>query len=80
MKKCNAAALSRVHVATGLFYSRPLPDGSEGNSTVVTGPISRKFPERNWSGTGKVRTPTGLVEDTVPDDQSVVVNTTEGLV
>jgi len=107
MKKRNAAALSRVHVATGLFYSRPLPDGSEGNSMVavrpkyeaaggqfveharlaevlpgvfVTGPISRKFPERNWSGTGKVRTPTGLVEDTVPDDQSVVVNTTEGLV
>ena len=46
----------------------------------VTGPIARKFPERNWSGSGKVRTPAGLVEDTVPDDQSVVVNTADGLV
>src|ERR1035438_128306 len=31
MKKRNAAALSRAHGATGLFYSRPLPDGGEGN-------------------------------------------------
>ena len=46
----------------------------------LTGPIPRKFPERNWSGSGKVRTPEGVVEDTVPDDQSVVVNTAEGLV
>jgi 7,8-dihydropterin-6-yl-methyl-4-(beta-D-ribofuranosyl)aminobenzene 5'-phosphate synthase len=27
-----------------------------------------------------VRTPAGLVEDTVPDDQSIVVNTSQGLV
>jgi 7,8-dihydropterin-6-yl-methyl-4-(beta-D-ribofuranosyl)aminobenzene 5'-phosphate synthase len=46
----------------------------------LTGPISRTFPERNWSGSGKVRTLAGVVEDTVPDDQSVVVNTAEGLV
>jgi 7,8-dihydropterin-6-yl-methyl-4-(beta-D-ribofuranosyl)aminobenzene 5'-phosphate synthase len=46
----------------------------------LTGPIARKFPERNWSSSGKVRTPGGVVEDTVPDDQSVVVNTAEGLV
>ena len=107
MKKRNAAALSRVHGATGLFYSRPLPDGGEGNPMIairpqyqavggqfvehdraaellpgvwLTGPVARKFPERNWSGSGKVRTPGGVVEDTVPDDQSVVVNTAEGLV
>jgi 7,8-dihydropterin-6-yl-methyl-4-(beta-D-ribofuranosyl)aminobenzene 5'-phosphate synthase len=45
----------------------------------ATGPIVRKFPERKWSGSGKVRTPVGLVEDTVPDDQSVVVETAQGL-
>jgi 7,8-dihydropterin-6-yl-methyl-4-(beta-D-ribofuranosyl)aminobenzene 5'-phosphate synthase len=107
LKKRNAAALSRVHGATGLFYSRPLPNGGESNPMLairpqfqstggefvehdratellpgvwLTGPIARKFPERNWSGSGKVRTPNGVVEDTVPDDQSVVVNTAEGLV
>ena len=46
----------------------------------VTGPIPRKFPERNWSGSGKVRTPGGVVEDTIPDDQSVIVATSDGLV
>ena len=107
LKKRNAAALSRAHGATGLFYGRPLPNGGESNPMLairpqfeatggefvehdratellpgvwLTGPIARKFPERNWSGSGKVRTPGGVVEDTVPDDQSVVVNTAGGLV
>jgi len=83
MKKRNEAALSLVHGATGLFYSRPLPDGGEANPMIamrsqyeatggqfvehdhaaeilpgvwLTGPVARKFPERNWSGSGKVRT------------------------
>jgi 7,8-dihydropterin-6-yl-methyl-4-(beta-D-ribofuranosyl)aminobenzene 5'-phosphate synthase len=38
------------------------------------------FPERNWGKSGKVRTPGGLVEDTMPDDQSVIVDTSQGLV
>lgn len=46
----------------------------------LTGPVPRKFPERNWSGSGKVQTPAGLVEDTVPDDQSLIIETPEGLV
>jgi 7,8-dihydropterin-6-yl-methyl-4-(beta-D-ribofuranosyl)aminobenzene 5'-phosphate synthase len=46
----------------------------------LSGPVPRVFPERNWSGTGKVLTPAGLVEDTVPDDQSLVLNTKRGLV
>lgn len=107
MKKRNAASFSRVHEATGFFYSRPSANGREGNRMIamrleyeatggqfvehdraaeilagvwVTGPITRKFPERNWSSSGKVRTPGGLMEDTVPDDQSIVVNTSQGLV
>ena len=107
MKKRNPAALSRVHVATGIFYSRPGANGSEGNPMIamkpqfeatggefiehsqfdevlpgvfLTGPIPRQYPERNWSGSGKVRTPAGIVEDNVPDDQSLVVHTAEGLV
>jgi 7,8-dihydropterin-6-yl-methyl-4-(beta-D-ribofuranosyl)aminobenzene 5'-phosphate synthase len=46
----------------------------------LTGPVPRKFPERNWSGNGKVQTPQGLVEDTIPEDQSLVLNTPRGLV
>jgi 7,8-dihydropterin-6-yl-methyl-4-(beta-D-ribofuranosyl)aminobenzene 5'-phosphate synthase len=46
----------------------------------VTGPVPRLFPEHNWSGSAKVRTPLGLVEDTIPDDQSVIIETPKGLV
>lgn len=46
----------------------------------ITGPVPRKYPERNWSGTGKMVTPAGLVEDNLPEDSSIVVNTTKGLV
>ncbi len=46
----------------------------------LTGPVPRVYPERNWSGTGQVQTPAGLVEDTIPEDQSLVVNTPQGLV
>jgi 7,8-dihydropterin-6-yl-methyl-4-(beta-D-ribofuranosyl)aminobenzene 5'-phosphate synthase len=106
MKK-NPAALSLVHVGKGMFYSRPEPDGKEGNPMValrqdyestggkfvehdqavelfpgawLTGPVPRTYPERNWSVSGKVKTPEGLVEDTVPEDQSLILNTPNGLV
>ena len=46
----------------------------------LSGPVPRKYPERNWSVSGKVQTPTGLVEDTIPEDQSLVLNTSKGLV
>jgi 7,8-dihydropterin-6-yl-methyl-4-(beta-D-ribofuranosyl)aminobenzene 5'-phosphate synthase len=45
----------------------------------LTGPVPRAFPERNWSVTGKVLTPAGLLEDNVPEDQSLVLNTPQGL-
>ena len=46
----------------------------------LTGPVPRKYPERNWSPGGKVHTPSGLVEDNIPEDQSLVLNTSRGLV
>lgn len=105
MKK-NPKALSTVHVAQGIFDSRPSPRGEQnqmiairkdfeatGGTFVVhstsaelfpgawlTGPVPRKYPERNWSGNGKMQTASGLVEDTVPDDQSLVLDTPKGLV
>jgi 7,8-dihydropterin-6-yl-methyl-4-(beta-D-ribofuranosyl)aminobenzene 5'-phosphate synthase len=106
MMKKNPAALSVVHVATGIFYSRPSPKGEDNKVIAIrkeyeatggkivehsdgadifpgawlTGPVPRKYPERNWSVSGKVQTPSGLVEDNIPEDQSLVLNTTQGLV
>jgi 7,8-dihydropterin-6-yl-methyl-4-(beta-D-ribofuranosyl)aminobenzene 5'-phosphate synthase len=106
MMKKNPAALSIVHVAKGIFYSRPSAQGesnpmiairkayeatggrfieNSGGADIfpgawLTGPVPRKYPERNWSMSGKVQTPDGLVEDTVPEDQSLVLDTTRGLV
>jgi 7,8-dihydropterin-6-yl-methyl-4-(beta-D-ribofuranosyl)aminobenzene 5'-phosphate synthase len=106
MMKRNPSALSVVHIARGIFYSRPGHEGEENKMIALkkeyeatggkfieheegaelfpgwwlTGPVPRKYPEHNWSSTGKVQTPAGLVEDTIPEDQSLVLNTTEGLV
>jgi 7,8-dihydropterin-6-yl-methyl-4-(beta-D-ribofuranosyl)aminobenzene 5'-phosphate synthase len=105
MKK-NPEALSIVHVARGIFYSRPTEKGDENDMIAIrkeyeatggkilehdegveifpgawlTGPVPRKYPERNWSTIVKVQTPQGLVEDNLPEDQSLVLNTPEGLV
>ena len=46
----------------------------------MTGPVPRVHPERNWSGTGRLMGVNGLVEDTIPEDASVVVDTPEGLI
>jgi 7,8-dihydropterin-6-yl-methyl-4-(beta-D-ribofuranosyl)aminobenzene 5'-phosphate synthase len=46
----------------------------------LTGPVPRVHPERNWSDVGRVLTPQGLVEDTIPEDQSLVFDTDRGLV
>jgi 7,8-dihydropterin-6-yl-methyl-4-(beta-D-ribofuranosyl)aminobenzene 5'-phosphate synthase len=46
----------------------------------LTGPVPRVHPERNWSAVGRVVGDAGEVEDTVPEDQSLVFDTAEGLV
>jgi 7,8-dihydropterin-6-yl-methyl-4-(beta-D-ribofuranosyl)aminobenzene 5'-phosphate synthase len=47
----------------------------------ITGPVPRKNDERNWNVGGKVTTPKGeVIEDNVPEDQSLVFNTKDGLI
>src|SRR5262245_49511305 len=49
----------------------------------LTGPVPRVYPERNFgmSGiSGRVKTPDGVVEDTLPEDMSLVAVTDKGLV
>ena len=45
-----------------------------------SGPVPRVYPEHNWSGSGKVLTASGLVEDNIPEDSSLVLDTAKGLV
>jgi len=47
----------------------------------LTGPVPRTYPERNWSLKRTIRHPDGrLVEDNVPEDMSLVLDTDKGLV
>ena len=46
----------------------------------LSGPVARKYPERNWSGNKRIKTSEGLVEDTLPEDMSLVLDTERGLV
>ena len=102
----NPAALSRVHVAAGMFRPRRSDGETEANPMVatrlayeatggrfiehdgpvelqpgvwLTGPVPRTFQERNWSGSLKIAGPGGLVEDTLPEDQALLVRTPRGL-
>jgi 7,8-dihydropterin-6-yl-methyl-4-(beta-D-ribofuranosyl)aminobenzene 5'-phosphate synthase len=46
----------------------------------LLGPVPRVHPERNYTTSGRLQTPAGPVEDNVPEDTAVVVNTPDGLV
>lgn len=46
----------------------------------LTGPVPRLHDETNWSPGVRRRTPAGLVEDNIPEDSSIVIETAEGLV
>ena len=49
----------------------------------LLGPVPRVNPERNFGGlggSGLLQTPAGPIEDNVPEDTAVVVNTPNGLV
>jgi 7,8-dihydropterin-6-yl-methyl-4-(beta-D-ribofuranosyl)aminobenzene 5'-phosphate synthase len=108
MSKKNAQALSRAHVAKGIFFNRRERDAERETNPMIatgadyravggrfveydkpvelypgvwlTGPVPRKYPERNWSVAGVIRTAHGSAEDNVPEDQSLIVDTDKGLV
>jgi 7,8-dihydropterin-6-yl-methyl-4-(beta-D-ribofuranosyl)aminobenzene 5'-phosphate synthase len=45
-----------------------------------TGPVPRPFEERNFPGGLRLQTPGGAVDDTIPEDASIVVDTKDGLI
>jgi 7,8-dihydropterin-6-yl-methyl-4-(beta-D-ribofuranosyl)aminobenzene 5'-phosphate synthase len=47
----------------------------------LTGPVPRTYPERNWSLKRSIKRPDGeMVEDNLPEDMSLVLDTDKGLV
>ena len=86
MMKKNPSALSVVHIARGIFYSRPAPEGEDNKMIALkkeyeatggkfvehtesaevfpgawlTGPVPRKYPERNLERQRKSANPSGL--------------------
>jgi 7,8-dihydropterin-6-yl-methyl-4-(beta-D-ribofuranosyl)aminobenzene 5'-phosphate synthase len=46
----------------------------------ITGPIPRAHPEKNWTPFMKIQVDGALIEDTIPEDQAVVLETPRGLV
>lgn len=50
------------------------------NGVWLTGPVPRKYPERNWSRGAEIQTADGWKEDNLPEDSSLVINTAQGLV
>ena len=46
----------------------------------ITGPIPRVHPEKNWTPFMRIKHDGALTEDTIPEDQALVINTPAGLV
>ncbi len=46
----------------------------------LTGPVPRVHDERNWSENSGIRMPSGVVEDNIPEDMSLVIVTANGLI
>ena len=107
LQKTNPRAMSRVHVAEGIFLPRATPQGNEDNGLLavreayeatggqfvvhsgpvellpgvwLTGPVPRSHAENNYNAALRLSTSEGAVEDNVPEDASLVIDTPEGLV
>jgi 7,8-dihydropterin-6-yl-methyl-4-(beta-D-ribofuranosyl)aminobenzene 5'-phosphate synthase len=74
-------ALKKDYEATGGKFVEHATLAEIYPGVWLTGPVARKYPERNWSGTGRVKREDGSdAEDNVPEDMSLVIDTQQGLV
>src|SRR3974390_288419 len=60
-------AIRKEYEASGGKFIELSEGGEIFPGVWLTGPVPRKYPERNWSVSGKVQRPTGLVEDNIPE-------------
>jgi 7,8-dihydropterin-6-yl-methyl-4-(beta-D-ribofuranosyl)aminobenzene 5'-phosphate synthase len=74
-------ALKRDYEATGGRFVEHASVAEIYPGVWLTGPVIRKYPERNWSGTGRLMLESGVsAEDNLPEDMSLVIDTDLGLV
>jgi 7,8-dihydropterin-6-yl-methyl-4-(beta-D-ribofuranosyl)aminobenzene 5'-phosphate synthase len=105
--KSNPKAMSRVHVAAGIFQPRWASNNEDhnglkdiraqylatgGNFIVhdgptelmpgvwITGPVPRPNNEKNWIPGLSLDSPSGRIEDNVPEDAALLFDTPEGTV
>ena len=77
--------LKAAYEATGGAFIEHAKPTTLIPGVTLLGPVPRVHPERNWGSprggpAGRVQTPEGLVEDNVPEDSSIVIDTADGLV
>jgi 7,8-dihydropterin-6-yl-methyl-4-(beta-D-ribofuranosyl)aminobenzene 5'-phosphate synthase len=72
--------LKAQYEATGGTFVEHAGPAALMRGVTLLGPVPRTYPERNWSMSGRVQTPDRLIEDTVPEDTSLIVDTSDGLV
>ena len=77
--------LKAQYEATGGIFVEHAGPARLMPGVTVLGPVPRVHPERNFGsprggGAGEVQTPSGVVEDTVPEDTSIVIDTSDGLI
>jgi 7,8-dihydropterin-6-yl-methyl-4-(beta-D-ribofuranosyl)aminobenzene 5'-phosphate synthase len=72
--------IKKEYEATGGTFAAHAQPEPLAPGVWLTGPVRRVHPERNWSTRGQVQTAAGLVEDTIPEDMSLVFDTEQGLV
>jgi 7,8-dihydropterin-6-yl-methyl-4-(beta-D-ribofuranosyl)aminobenzene 5'-phosphate synthase len=83
-------ALAETYKASGGTFTEIERPTEIFSGAWLTGPVPRTHPERNWSGKGTIRTTsttasgtvtaTATIEDTIPEDMSLVLDTGRGLV
>jgi 7,8-dihydropterin-6-yl-methyl-4-(beta-D-ribofuranosyl)aminobenzene 5'-phosphate synthase len=73
-------ALKEPYEATGGTFVEVAKPTELFPGAWLTGPVPRVHPERNWSGKTQLKSDAGLVEDTIPEDMSLVLDTGRGLV
>jgi 7,8-dihydropterin-6-yl-methyl-4-(beta-D-ribofuranosyl)aminobenzene 5'-phosphate synthase len=77
--------LKAQYEATGGTFIEHAGPETIASAVTMLGPVPRVYPERNWDNppggaTARVQTAEGIVEDNVPEDTSLVVDTADGLV
>jgi 7,8-dihydropterin-6-yl-methyl-4-(beta-D-ribofuranosyl)aminobenzene 5'-phosphate synthase len=73
----------RAYEALGGTFVLHTSFGALEPGVYLTGPVPRAHPEKNYGRHGKVGpllSPDGVVDDTIPEDQSLVIVTDRGLV